>query len=313
MTDSTAPPLAATNSVLTRPLRKPQVFWEQTVQRLLHDRAGVVGLAIIGLLVAAAVFAPVIAPADPYEIGSGFPFTPPSSEHLMGTDDLGRDVFSRVLYGARVSLRVAVFSVAAALVIAVPLGLAAGYFGGPVDTVISRLFDTIFAFPAILLGIGFVAVLGPDLQNVIIAVAIINIPTIGRLIRATVLGQRDQDYVEAIRVAGASTARITFGHILPNAIPPLFVQVALAAGEAVLLEAAFSFLGLGSRPPTPSWGTMLNEGRRFLDRAPWLGFFPGLAITLMIFGLNSLGDGVRNALDPHRWRQTTHRTEAKGA
>ena len=121
------------------------------------------------------------------------------------------------------------------------------------------------------------------------------------------LGQRDQDYVEAIRAAGASTARITFGHILPNAIPPLFVQVALAAGEAVLLEAAFSFLGLGSRPPTPSWGAMLNEGRRFLDRAPWLGFFPGLAITLMIFGLNSLGDGIRNALDPRHWRQMSNR------
>jgi peptide/nickel transport system permease protein len=312
VTDTTTSPLAATNSKLARPLRKPLTFWEQTLQGLLHDRAGVVGLGIIGLLVAAAVFAPILAPADPYEIGSGLPFAPPSSEHLMGIDDLGRDVFSRVLYGARVSLRVAVFSVAAAMIVAVPLGLAAGYFGGPLDAVISRLFDTIFAFPAILIGIGFVAVLGPDLQNVIIAVAIINIPTIGRLIRATVLGQRDQDYVEAIRAAGASTGRITFGHILPNAIPPLFVQVALAAGEAVLLEAAFSFLGLGSRPPTPSWGAMLNEGRRFLDRAPWLGFFPGLAITLMIFGLNSLGDGVRHALDPRRWRQAVNRAGTKG-
>ncbi len=312
MTDSAAPPLASTSSVLTQRLRKPQALWEQTLQRLLRDRSGVVGLVIFGLLVVAAVFAPVLAPADPFEIGSGLPFAPPSGEHLMGTDDLGRDVFSRVLYGARVSLRVAVFSVGTALVIAVPLGLAAGYYGGPIDTVISRLFDTVFAFPAILIGIGFVAVLGPDLQNVIIAVAIINIPTIGRLVRATVLGQRDQDYVEAIRAAGASTARITFGHILPNAIPPLFVQVALAAGEAVLLEAAFSFLGLGSRPPTPSWGGMLNEGRRFLDRAPWLGFFPGLAITLMIFALNSLGDGVRNALDPRGWRPMANRADTRG-
>ena len=296
-------PLAATNGTVSGHLRNPQPFWKQTLQRLLHDQAGVVGIAIVGLLIVTAIVAPLLAPADPYEIGAGLPFAPPSGTHPMGTDDLGRDVFSRVLFGARVSLRVALFSVAAAVVIAVPLGLAAGYLGGAVDTVISRVFDTIFAFPAILIGIGFVAVLGPDLQNVIIAVTIINIPTIGRLIRASVLGQRDQDYVDAIRAAGASTTRIAFGHILPNAIPPLFVQVALAAGEAVLLEAAFSFLGLGSRPPTPSWGAMLNEGRRFLDRAPWLGLFPGLAITVMIFGLNALGDGVRNALDPRRWRR----------
>lgn len=305
--------IAAIGGALTRPAREPRAFWEQTLRRLLQDRAGVVGLVIVGLLVAAAALAPLIAPADPFAIGAGFPFAPPSGEHPMGTDDLGRDVFSRVLYGARVSLRVAVFSVAAALLVAVPLGLAAGYVGGPLDTVICRFFDTVFAFPAILIGIGFVAVLGPDLQNVIVAVAIVNIPTIGRLVRAAVLGQRDQDYVEAIRAAGASTARIAFGHILPNAIPPLFVQVALAAGEAVLLEAAFSFLGLGSRPPTPSWGAMLNEGRRFLDRAPWLGFFPGLAITLMIFGLNALGDGVRNALDPRAWRPLSGRARTKGA
>ena len=177
---------------------------------------------------------------------------------------------------------------------------------------ISRVFDTVFAFPAILIGIGFVAVLGPDLQNVIIAVAIINIPTIGRLIRGMVLSQRDQDYVEAIRAAGASTARSRSPTSCRTRFL-LFVQMALAAGEAVLLEAAFSFLGLGSRPPTPSWGTMLNEGRRFLDRAPWLGFFPGLAITLMIFGLNSLGDGIRNALDPRHWRPMSNRHDAQGA
>jgi peptide/nickel transport system permease protein len=311
--DSPPPPRTATGNTLARTPRTPQNFWRKTLQQLVHDRAGVIGLVIVSLLVAAALFAPVLAPADPYEIGSGLPFASPTGEHLMGTDDLGRDVYSRVLYGARVSLRVALFSVTAAAVIAIPLGLAAGYFGGPIDAVISRVFDTVFAFPAILIGIGFVAVLGPDLQNVIIAVAIINIPTIGRLIRGMVLSQRNQDYVEAIRAAGASTARITFSHILPNAIPPLFVQMALAAGEAVLLEAAFSFLGLGSRPPTPSWGTMLNEGRRFLDRAPWLGFFPGLAITLMIFGLNSLGDGIRNALDPRHWRPMSNRHDAQGA
>lgn len=299
MADLLASPLPA--NALMRPPREPRPFWVQTGLRLVHDRSGLIGLLILSALLLAAIFAPAIAPFDPYAIGAGMPFSSPSSVHPFGADDLGRDVLSRVLFGARVSLRVAIFSVSAALLIAIPLGLVAGYFGGLVDAVISRLFDTVFAFPAILIGIGFVAILGPDLQNVIIAVAIINVPTIGRLVRATVLGQRDQDYVEAVRAAGASTSRITLRHILPNAIPPLFVQVALAAGEAVLLEAAFSFLGLGSRPPTPSWGAMLNEGRRFLDRAPWLGLFPGLAITLMIFGLNALGDGLRNAIDPRRW------------
>ena len=299
MADQLAPRVPA--NALTRQPREPRPFWVQTARRLIHDRSGLIGLLIMAALLLAATFAAVIAPFDPYAIGAGMPFSPPSSVHPFGTDDLGRDVLSRVLFGARVSLRVAILSVSAALLIAIPLGLAAGYFGGMVDAVISRLFDTVFAFPAILIGIGFVAILGPDLQNVIAAVAIINVPTIGRLVRATVLGQRDQDYVEAVRAAGASTGRITLRHILPNAIPPLFVQVALAAGEAVLLEAAFSFLGLGSRPPTPSWGAMLNEGRRFLDRAPWLGIFPGLAITLLIFGLNSLGDGLRNAIDPRRW------------
>lgn len=300
MAEPATAPLAP-SVTLTRTPHDPRPFWLQTLFRLFQDRSGIVGTVILALLLFTAITAPFLAPADPYAIGTGMPFSPPSLAHPFGTDDLGRDVLSRVLFGARVSLRVAILSVTAALAVAVPLGLAAGYFGGVVDGVISRLFDTVFAFPAILIGIGFVAVLGPDLQNVIVAVAIINVPTIGRLVRATVLGQRDQDYVEAIRAAGASTSRITLRHILPNAIPPLFVQVALAAGEAVLLEAAFSFLGLGSRPPTPSWGTMLNEGRRFLDRAPWLGIFPGLAITLMIFGLNALGDGLRNAVDPRRW------------
>lgn len=296
------PPANTCSVSLTATLPAPRPFWLQTLRRIRRDRAGLVGLIILCVLIGAAIFAGVLAPFDPLAIGAGMPFSPPSSVHPFGTDDLGRDVFSRVLFGARVSLRVALFSVSAALIVAIPLGLIAGYFGGAVDSIISRLFDTVFAFPAILIGIGFVAVLGPDLQNVIIAVAIINVPTMGRLVRATVLAQKDLDYVEAVRAAGASTPRITLRHILPNALPPLFVQVALAAGEAVLLEAAFSFLGLGSRPPTPSWGAMLNEGRRFLDRAPWLGIFPGLAITLMIFGLNSLGDGLRNAVDPRRWK-----------
>jgi Binding-protein-dependent transport system inner membrane component len=184
----------------------------------------------------------------------------------------------------------------AALLFAVPLGLAAGYAGRVLDSIIGRLFDTILAFPSILLGIGLVAVLGSSILNVAIAVAIINVPTVGRLTRVAVLTQRGEEYVVAARVLGASTARILGRHILPNVVPVLLVQTALMMGEAVLLEAAFSFLGLGSRPPAPSWGTMLNSGRNFLVQAPWLGLFPGLVITVTILGLNALSDALRTAL-----------------
>lgn len=293
----TAPPPAPLTDVAFR----RRWFRSRLVGRLLGDAGGRAGLAILGGLVVVALFAPWLAPADPYAIGSGPPLDAPSRAHPFGTDDLGRDVLSRVLHGARLSLRIASLSVAAALLVAVPLGLVAGYVGGATDAVVARAFDTVFAFPAVLLGIGFVAVLGSSARNVVLAVAIINVPTLGRLTRVSVLAQRGQDYVEAARALGASGWRIVARHVLPNALPPLVVQVALAMGEAVLLEAAFGFLGLGSQPPAPSWGTMLNEGRRFLDRAPWLGFFPGLAITVMIFGLNTVGDALRRSLNPrHR-------------
>lgn len=272
----------------------------QTASRVLRDRDGLIGITILTLLGLLALLAPLLAPFDPLRIGAGFPLDAPSRAHLLGTDDLGRDVFSRVLYGGRISLTIAVTAAAAALAMALPLGLLAGYRGGLVDAAIARVFDTIFAFPSILIGIGFVAILGASLRNVVLAVAIINIPTLGRLTRVAMLAQKHEEYVDAARSVGASQARIAIRHILPNALPPLFVQVALVMSEAVLLEAAFSFLGLGSRPPTPSWGVMLNEGRSFLAQAWWLGFFPGLAIMLMIFGLNALGDALRSALNPQR-------------
>ncbi|HEX8968497.1 MAG TPA: ABC transporter permease, partial [Chloroflexota bacterium] len=202
------------------------------------------------------------------------------------------------LFGARISLTVSFLSAAVATTLAVPLGLIAGYRGGFADSLIGRFFDTIFAFPSILLGIGLVAVLGSSIFNVVVAVAIINVPTLGRLTRVAVLTQRHEEYVQAARVLGASTRRIVARHILPNVVPALLVQTALMMGEAVLLEAAFSFLGLGSRPPAPSWGTMLNNGRNFLVQAPWLGLFPGVVITITILGLNALSDALRNALGP---------------
>jgi peptide/nickel transport system permease protein len=270
----------------------------RALRRLVRQPGGVLGLTILGLLVLLAIFAQQLAPYDPLKIATGRPLGPPASGHPFGTDDLGRDVLSRILFGARISLTVSFLSAAVALAVAVPLGLAGGYLGGLVDGVIGRLFDTIFAFPSILLGIGLVAVLGSSIFNVVVAVAIINVPTLGRLTRVAVLTQRREEYVQAARVLGASTWRILGRHILPNVLPVLLVQTALMMGEAVLLEAAFSFLGLGSRPPAPSWGTMLNNGRNFLVQAPWLGLFPGLVITITILGLNALSDALRTALGP---------------
>jgi peptide/nickel transport system permease protein len=267
---------------------------------LLRNNGGRFGLAVVGILCALAVLAPQIAPRDPFAIGADAPLAPPTGANLFGTDELGRDVLSRTIFGARISLSVAFGSAGAALLVAVPLGLLAGYVGGHVDTLISRFLDTVFAFPAVLLGIGVVALLGTGIANVVVAVAIISIPTLGRLTRVAVLSQRSEQYVEAARSLGAADARVVARHVLPNVVPPLLVQTALVMADAVLLEAAFSFLGLGSRPPTPSWGTMLNSGRNFLSQAPWLGIFPGLAVTLTILGLNALGDSLRAALSHRR-------------
>jgi peptide/nickel transport system permease protein len=278
--------------------RSSEGVTRRAVRRLLSQSGGRLGLLILGALMLVALLAPRLAPYDPLKIATGLPLGAPSVAHPFGTDDLGRDVLSRILFGARISLTVSFVSALVALVVAVPLGLAAGYAGGALDGAIGRVFDTIFAFPSILLGIGLVAVLGSNILNVAIAVAIINVPTLGRLTRVAVLSQRREEYVMAARVLGARTTRIIGRHILPNVVPVLLVQTALMMGEAVLLEAAFSFLGLGSRPPAPSWGTMLNNGRNFLVQAPWLGLFPGLVITITILGLNTLSDSLRTALGP---------------
>lgn len=277
-----------------------QGSFARATARFLRDPGGVFGVVVVGALILIALLAPLIARADPYEIGADFPLARPSGAHFFGTDDLGRDVFARVLFGARISLTVSLGAAFGALIIALPLGLLAGYLGGATDIVISRLFDTIFAFPAILLGIGLVTVLGSSVFNVILAVAIISVPTLGRLTRIATLTQRGEEYIEAARAIGSPPLRIVGRHILPNILPPLLVQITLVMAEAVLLEAAFSFLGLGIRPPAPSWGTMLNAARSFLAQAPWLGLFPGLAITLMILGLNALGDALRVALNPRQ-------------
>ena len=282
------------------PGRSAWVHRVASYAKFLKAPGGLFGLAVFVGLLALAVLAPVLAPYNPLAIGQSAPLASPSSAHLFGTDDLGRDVLSRVVFGARISLTVACASVLTALVIAAPLGLLAGYRGGAVDSVITRLFDTVYAFPDILLGIGLVTLLGASLTNVVLAVAAVNVPTLGRLMRVAVLAQREEEYVEAARAMGASDVRMIVRHLLPNAAPPLLVQVTVVMSQAILLEAAFSFLGLGIRPPAPSWGTMLNDVRNFLAQAPWLGVFPGLATTILILGLNTLGDALRIALNPRR-------------
>jgi peptide/nickel transport system permease protein len=231
---------------------------------------------------------------------SALRLAPPSAEFPFGTDALGRDLLSRVLHGSRLSIEVAVLSVAIATVIGGTLGLVAGYLGGIADLVIGRVMDVFFAFPAILLALGIVAALGPDPRNVIIAIAVVYTPIFARVVRGPVLALKARDFVEAARAIGATQTRIVARHIAPNLLSTLIVQVSLALSWAVLTEGALSFLGLSAQPPAPSWGVMLNEGRQYLEFATHLAIFPGLAIMIAVLGFNLLGDGLRDALDPQR-------------
>ncbi len=253
-------------------------------------------LLVLFLLVAAG--ASWIAPQDPLVQDLYGRLSPPSGKNWFGTDDFGRDILSRVIHGARVSLHVGVAAVAIALVVGTAIGLIAGYWGGLLDNVLMRLMDLMLAFPSILLAIVVVAVLGPSLSNAMLAVGIVSIPQYARLVRASVLSIREQDYVTAARALGAGDARIILTAILPNCIAPLIVQSTLGMAGAILDAAGLSFLGLGAQPPTPEWGAMLSSGRDFILSAPWVLTFPGLAILLTVLAFNLLGDGLRDALDP---------------
>jgi len=258
-------------------------------------------VAAVALVVVAALGAPWLAPYSPTEMDADL-LAPPGARHLFGTDDLGRDVLSRVIHGASVSVLVGVISMGTAAGVGVPLGLLSGYRGGLVDTVIMRLLDGVMAFPAILLAIAIMAVLGPSLPNAMLAIGVIYIPPFARIVRASVLSLREREFVDAARGLGAGSLRIVGRHVLPNCVSPVIVQLSLGMGYAILVEAALSFLGLGVQPPQASWGSMLAEGRGFLDRAPWFATFPGLAIFVTVLGLNFVGDRLREALDP-RLRQ----------
>jgi len=268
------------------------------VRRLVKNFAFTSGLILTLLLIVTALAAPLLSQYDPFEQNTARRLEAPSRQHLLGLDDLGRDVLARILYGARVSLRVGFSVVILASVIGVTLGAIAAYFGGWADTLIMRLTDILLAFPGILLAIALVAVLGPSLNNVIMALAVIGWVGYARLVRGQVLKVRELEYVTAAKALGARSPRVILLHVLPNVINPVIVMATLGLAGAILAEAALSFLGLGVQPPTPSWGAMLTAGRRYLGLANHLAIFPGAAIMLAVMGLNFLGDGLIDALDP---------------
>jgi peptide/nickel transport system permease protein len=268
------------------------------VRTLLQSRTALFGLVLSVLLVVAAVFAPWIAPFRPDEIHPIDSLMAPSARYWLGTDDLGRDILSRIIFGARVSLMVGTIAIGIAAVAGVSLGLAAGFLGGRIDGLIMRVMDALLAFPAILLAIALMAVLGPSLENAMIAIGIISIPTFARITRANVLSLREKEFVEAARALGGGGFYLASVVILPNCLSPIIVQASLGVGNAILVEAALSFLGLGVQPPEPSWGSMLAFGRSLLGQAPWYATFSGLAIFVTVLALNFLGDGLREALDP---------------
>lgn len=280
------------------PSKRAGLLGSPAVRRFFRNRMAIVGLVLIVILVLVAVFAPYIADAPPAKQNLRARLQPPSAEHWFGTDEYGRSVFSRVIYGARVSLLTGTIPVLVAGVIGTLLGLFAGYYRGWLDSVLMRIMDVLLAFPSILLALAIVGALGPGLTNAVIAVAIVSIPEYARIVRSVVLGAREEEFVQAASAVGVRTPGKMFRHILPTALGPLSVQASLGVGFAILSLAGLSFLGLGIQPPAADWGEMLNRGRNFLPDSDWLLIFPGLAISVTVLAFNLLGDGIRDALDP---------------
>jgi peptide/nickel transport system permease protein len=293
-------PITATGdgtSIAARDARLPAPR-AHALRRLLHRPAAALGLVVIAIFVVAAVAASLIAPYDPVATGFATVRKAPSAAHWFGTDEIGRDVLSRVIFGARASLLAGVVSVLISLTIGIPAGLLAGYAGGMVDLVISRITDALLACPFLILAIALAAFLGPSLSNAMIAIGISATPVFVRLTRGTTLAVKAEDFVLAARAIGNAPWRIAVRHVLPNIVPPLLVQATLAIAAAVIAEASLSFLGLGQQPPKPSWGSMLNTAKNYIDNAPWMAIWPGLSIFLLVLSFNLVGDGLRDALDP---------------
>lgn len=276
----------------------PRSPTQLAVRRFLSRPVAVAGLVVIILFVGVAIFAPLISPYDPIATSWTAIRKAPSALHWMGTDEDGRDVLSRVIFGARASLLAGVVAVLIAAAIGVPTGLLAGFSGGWIDALLSRVTDAMLACPFLILAIALAAFLGPDLTNAMIAIGVSTAPRFMRVSRAATLDAASNDYVEAARAIGNPGWRVAVRHILPNIVPPVLVQATLAIATAIIAEASLSFLGLGQQPPAPSWGSMLNSAQRFLSQAPWLAVFPGLAIFFVVLSFNLVGDGLRDALDP---------------
>jgi len=292
MTDAT---LGAIRIAAVDELESPA---RRALRRLVRRKGAVVGMVVIAVFILLALLAPIIAPYDPVATSWSLVRKPPSALHWFGTDDLGRDILSRIIYGARASLMAGAIAVGIALGIGVPFGLLSGYRGGFIDALISRITDAMLACPFLILAIALAAFLGPSLSNAMIAIGITTTPIFVRLTRAQTINVKVEDYVEAARAMGNPRWRIALFHILPNIMPALLVQATLSIAAAIIAEASLSFLGLGQQPPAPSWGNMLNAAQRFLTNAPWMALWPGLGIFLVVLSFNLVGDGLRDALDP---------------
>lgn len=272
--------------------------WLEAWHAFYKNKLAIAGLGIVIFFIILAIIAPLIAPYSFKEQVLIERMQAPSSKHWFGTDDLGRDIFSRIVFGARISLWVGFFSVLGSVVFGTLLGIVSGYYGSWVDMIISRIFDIMLAFPSILLSIAVVSILGPSLQNALVAIAVVNVPNFGRLVRSKVLSVKQEEYIMAARAVGMKDSRILLHHILPNSVSPVIVQATLAIATAIIEAAALGFLGMGAQAPTPEWGRMLSDSKQYLVQAPWTLFFPGVAIMLTVLGFNLMGDGLRDALDP---------------
>ncbi len=278
-----------------------------------RNRIAVLGFVCLVAICAAAILAPLVSPYDPIQINLSSKLQPPGPEHLLGTDHFGRDVLSRIIWGGRVSLSVGLLVVGFAFAFGVPIGIVAGFLGGRVDNLLMRLMDAFLTFPPLLLGVAIVGLLGASIENVMIALGIVQVPVLARIVRASTLSAREETYVVAARALGAGPMRITIRHILRNILSPIVVQLTIIFAAAVIAEASLSFLGLGTQPPQPSWGRDLAESRRFMAEAPWLFLAPTGVIMLCVLSINFLGDGLRDALDPRSWQtRTRNAADEKG-
>lgn len=286
-------------SAVISPVQQPKESrLKNMLSILMENKAAMAGAIIIAIYILVALFAPLLAPYDPFEIDLKNKLVPPSADHWMGTDDKGRDILSRIIFGSRLSMGVGFASVAFGALFGIILGLVAGYYGKWVDSVIMRMMDVMLAFPGILLALAIISALGPSLINVTIAVGAFSVPLFARIVRGSTLEVKRLEYIDAIRSLGANDATIIFKHIFPNILSPIIVQATLRLATAILSAAGLSFLGLGAQPPSPEWGTMLSNGRDFLFSAPYIALFPGLAISILVLGFNIFGDGLRDAFDP---------------